>query len=98
MFRETGFCPFTGKTDQSLASMIHGVDSDVMELAHIVSESLSEGIKGVSEEARQEVGPLPQTILHMNYTELVSAFRSLTGQRPLGLSLNTLAGSSPALY
>ena len=73
-------------------------EPDALELAHIISQSFSEGIKGVSEEARQNVGLLLKPSSIVNHTKVVSAFQSLTGQKPLGLSLNTLAGSQPAFY
>ena len=53
-FREGGYVavhPGTGEPDS-------------LQLTLIVSQSLSEGIKGVSEEARKKVRPLPQVDLH----------------------------------
>ena len=64
MTRERGSCPLTGRVDESLADQLQEVEPDSLELAHIISQSISEGIKGVSEEARQKVGPLPKTILY----------------------------------
>ena len=45
------------------------MDSDIaipdkLQVAHIISQSLSEGTKGANEEARKKVGSLSQTILH----------------------------------
>ena len=55
MTREGGSCPFTGRVDESLADQIREVEPDSLELARIISKSISEGTKGVSEEARQKV-------------------------------------------
>jgi len=63
MTREGGSCPFTGKVDMLLVIRGQAGEPDVLELARIIAQSFSEGIKGVLEEARQMVGPLPKTIL-----------------------------------
>jgi len=61
MVREGGFCPPSGRVDES---MWNGqAEPDTLEVAHIISQSLSEGIRGGSEAAHQEVDPLPQIIL-----------------------------------
>jgi hypothetical protein len=62
MLREDSFCPFTGKEDISLRGK--RAEPDRLEVAHIIGQSFSAGIKGVSEEALLKVGPLPQTILY----------------------------------
>ena len=50
-------------------------EPDALELAHIISQSFSEGIKGVSEEARQKVGPLLKPSSTVNHTEIFSPFK-----------------------
>ena len=62
MLREDSFCPVTGREDISL----HGrrAEPDSLVAAHIISQSFSEGIKGIFEGTDQKVVPFPKTVLH----------------------------------
>jgi len=64
MIHEGGFCPFTGRVEMSLFIQGQEGEPDSLELACIISQPLSEGIKWVSEEARTEVRSLPQAVLY----------------------------------
>jgi len=64
MTREGGSCPFTGRVDQWLFLQGHAGEPELLELAHIITQSIPKGIEGVSERARQKVGSLPKTILY----------------------------------
>lgn len=63
MIREGGSCLFTGKVDIPLVVRGQAGEPDVLELAHIIAQSVLEGTKGVPGEARQMVGLLPETDL-----------------------------------
>ena len=63
LIREGGSCLFTGKVDIPLVIRGQAGEPDVLELAHIIAQSVLEGTKGVPGEARQMVGLLPETDL-----------------------------------
>jgi len=53
--------------------------ADLLQLTHIISQSLSEGIKGGREEERKKVRSLSQPSFTTNDADVVSTFHSLTG-------------------
>jgi len=72
MTRERSSCPFTGRIDKKRFIKERAGDPELLELAHIITQSFSkgteevsiEGIEGVSARARQKVGPLSDIILY----------------------------------
>ena len=60
MTRENGRCPVSGRVDMDhISEKDDPTKVDSLELAHIISQSISKGIRGGSEEARQKVRTLP---------------------------------------
>jgi len=57
MAREGGHCPITGRADMSIYNS--EVEPDILELAHIINQSLSRGVEVGSQKALQKVGPPP---------------------------------------
>jgi len=75
MVREGGFCPPSGRVDESIWN--GQAEPDTLEVAHIISQSHSEGIRGGSEAARQEeLIHFPKSSYFVNYTEAVSTFQN----------------------
>ena len=60
MTRENGRCPVSGRVDgKYISEQDDPTKLDRLELARIISQSISKGIRGGSEEARQKVQTLP---------------------------------------
>ena len=66
MAREEGLCPFTGRADVSLKSRT--ALPDILNVAHIIGQSVSEGTKWGKEETCKKVGSLPNSILYHETT------------------------------
>ena len=72
MIRERSSCPFTGRIDKKRFIKEHAGVPELLELAHIITQSFSkgteevtsEGIEGISARARQKVGLLSNIILY----------------------------------
>jgi len=60
MTREGSRCPFTGRVDHLQVPEADDEDvlTDVVNVAHIISQSFSEGIEGRSKAAREKVRPV----------------------------------------
>ena len=60
MIREEGICPFTGRIDMSLDD--EEAVADALEAAHIISQPISEEVKGGLEARKKVVSPLQATL------------------------------------
>lgn len=96
MTREKYFCPVTGKVD--LSQDDSEAEWELLEIVHIIGQSLLKGNEGGSEAGYWKVGPLPQPSHTADPTDVASIFQRPTGRRPPELSLNTSEGCPHTFY